>query len=88
MKYELTRNNLETAHIALEYAIADAVEELSKNGVSLNYQGRVLLNSIEFAKTVVDATFNALGNLETDTDAATVHTPLSHGREFSLAGAA
>jgi len=73
MQYKLTRKNLEIAHIALEYAIADAAEELCQNSVPINYQGRALLVRIEFAKSVVHATFDALGNLEANNGSETSH---------------
>ncbi len=69
MDYPLTRRNLEIAHFALRYAIADAVEELAKNNSPLNDGGRILLKKIDDAKLIIEAIFKALGNLEAKTDA-------------------
>jgi len=73
MRYKLTRKNLELAQIALEYAIADAAEELCQNSTPLNFQGRALLVRIEFARNVVHATSAALGNLEANNGSETSH---------------
>jgi len=73
MQYNLTRKNLEIAYIALEYAVADAVDGLVNNVAPLNAQGRAILSSIEIAKTILNVSRDALYDLEVDTESRTSH---------------
>jgi hypothetical protein len=67
MRYIMTRQHLDAAYISLEYAIADAAEELTLSDTSICQQVRILLSNIDAAKTVIMRTFDVLGDLEADT---------------------